>query len=499
MESTRAGLYVRQSLKRDEGIDRQLRRCRSLVDARGWAEADVYSDNDTSATKARNADTQWARLLADAEAGRIDVVVAVNLDRLARSVHDILTLSATGVGIATLEGDLDTTTADGKFRAQLLASLAEFETSRKRERQERANADRAARGRPNPGRRRYGMQPDGRTPVPDEAAIVRRIYDAVADGRSLGSIVRELQAESVPPGTASSWSNRQVRNIAMNPAYRGAVIHRGVAYDSDHVAPIVDREVWDKVQTVLNDPTRRTTPGNSPKHLLSSIATCATCGATLFYRNAYICRASAAHCYMVEEQADAAVREGVATAVLEIGEIQRSAGGGNHSVLVAEHARLTRALTATAEDRDMGILPHDVARERLRTLTSDRTAIEAELQAVRAAQAADAMLVDLLQDLLGDARTISVADVDAIRVAILDRYDALDFDRKREAIRGLVTVKIHKGRAPDRIVVTTNFDRAAPVDPEADLTSVLSGMTGEGESRGPGRSPRRAPREGREA
>ena len=64
----------------------------ALVQARGWVDAGTYVDSDVSASKDRGEGTGWHRLLADARAGKIDAVVAVDLDRLLRSTRDLNTL-----------------------------------------------------------------------------------------------------------------------------------------------------------------------------------------------------------------------------------------------------------------------------------------------------------------------------------------------------------------------------------------------------------------------
>ncbi|MEO7017318.1 MAG: recombinase family protein, partial [Leifsonia sp.] len=178
----RVALYFRQSLDVQEGIDRQRARCRALAEARGWSIFDEYTDNDTSATKARGQGTAWARMLADAAAQKFDVVVAVDLDRLLRTVRDLLTLTETGAKVLTVDGEIDLTTADGEFRATMLAGIARFEARRKGERQKRANAARAAAGKRSGGRRPFGYDSDGFTVRESEAEAVRDGYSALLAG-----------------------------------------------------------------------------------------------------------------------------------------------------------------------------------------------------------------------------------------------------------------------------------------------------------------------------
>lgn len=140
----RAALYLRQSKSDDEGIERQTERTAALATARGWHVADTFVDNDVSASKTRGKDTAWGRMLAASD--ELDVVIGVDLDRVVRSTRDLNTLIDHGLALVTLDGEIDLTTADGEFRASMLASIARFEVRRKGERQTRANSQRAAKG-----------------------------------------------------------------------------------------------------------------------------------------------------------------------------------------------------------------------------------------------------------------------------------------------------------------------------------------------------------------
>lgn len=206
---------MRQSLDRDnrqEGIDRQRERTRALAESRGWPVVEEYIDNDVSASKPRGAGTAWHRLIGDAKSGRIDVVIAVDQDRLLRGLRDLVTLLDLGVRIATVDGELDLTTADGEFRATLSAGLARFEVRRKSERQRRANEHGRKLGVPPGGRRAFGYTPlaagaksmratrlgadgleypaYGHEPLEPEASAVRRGYELLLAGSSIRAIAR---------------------------------------------------------------------------------------------------------------------------------------------------------------------------------------------------------------------------------------------------------------------------------------------------------------------
>src|SRR5262245_18603406 len=81
-----AAIYCRISSDRSGdglGVARQEELCRTLAADRGWPVAEVYTDNDRSAYS-RKKRPEYERMLGDVEAGLVDAVVCVDLDRLTR-------------------------------------------------------------------------------------------------------------------------------------------------------------------------------------------------------------------------------------------------------------------------------------------------------------------------------------------------------------------------------------------------------------------------------
>src|SRR5690625_7404151 len=79
--SLRVAIYARQSVEEPQGILQQLEDCRVEAQRRGWTVIDTYPDDDVSGTKARGEKTQWARMLADFDAGKFEAVLANDVDR----------------------------------------------------------------------------------------------------------------------------------------------------------------------------------------------------------------------------------------------------------------------------------------------------------------------------------------------------------------------------------------------------------------------------------
>lgn len=440
--STRAGIYVRQSLDVEEGITRQVGRCMQLLAARGWALADTYADNDTSATKARGAGTAWSRMLQDARAGRLDVVVAVNLDRLLRTQRDLLTLIETGVPVTTLEGELDLATASGEMQASVLTSMARFEARRKSERQVRANEHRARSGKFVRGRRPFGYDADGVTIRPEEAQAIREGYAAILEGVALNEIARRWNRVGLRPGqakrdgTPSSWRHDNVRTVLLNPRYRGAVRRHGeIVNESAEWEALVDADTFAEVEAILRDPRRRQGQPQT-KRLLSGIATCAVCGATVTAGGGtrpgianYRCSGSMGHFGRMADPIDDHV-VGVVTSFLA------NARGEDGSLVLP-------AILATAEGDDLAAEAEKI-RGRLARL---QAAFEAdddadEVDYLTAASTLRKRLADVDRRILERMQAAELGDLlgnpDARAV-----WDSLTVERRRRVLRALpLTIQI---------------------------------------------------------
>lgn len=275
----RAARYHRQSPTQnaEEGIDRQEPRTAALVKARGWIDAGTYVDEDVTASKERGPSTGWHRMLMNAEAGKIDVVVGVDLDRVLRTTRDLNTLIDHGLALVTVDGEIDLTTADGEFRATMLAGIARFEVRRKGERQRRAQQQRAEKGKPAKGIRPTGYALDG-TIIKDEAAIVRRIFNRFTSGDTLKGIAADLQADGITTRRGGTWSSSSVASILQNARYAGRSVYKGEDVGPATWPAIISEAQFAAVQARLDDPRRKTRGEDTArKHLGSGLYHC-SCG-----------------------------------------------------------------------------------------------------------------------------------------------------------------------------------------------------------------------------
>jgi DNA invertase Pin-like site-specific DNA recombinase len=157
-EKKRAGVYVRVST---DGQDTEMQESelKEYCARRGW-EAILYRDRGHSGAKqdrpALNA------LLSDLRKRKVDVILVWSLDRLARSLKQLLTISeecrSLGVDLVSLRQNIDTTLPAGRLTFQILGAVAEFERELLRERVKAgmAQARRAGKRIGRPALRHFG-------------------------------------------------------------------------------------------------------------------------------------------------------------------------------------------------------------------------------------------------------------------------------------------------------------------------------------------------------
>ena len=129
-KSKRAALYLRVSTD-GQTVDDQRLALEAVCDQRGWEVVEVYADNGVSGAKGRNQRPGLDALLKDASRGRFNVVLAWALDRLGRSLMDLLDtlseLDAVCVALVLHQQAIDTTTPAGRMFFQVTGAFAEFE------------------------------------------------------------------------------------------------------------------------------------------------------------------------------------------------------------------------------------------------------------------------------------------------------------------------------------------------------------------------------------
>ncbi len=291
----RAGIYCRISDDRAGqglGVQRQRDDCYALATSRGWEIVRTFTDNDVSAYSGKPR-PGYLQMLDAVRAREVDVVLAWHPDRLHRSPSELEAfidlVELHGVAVETVQaGRYDLGTPSGRYMARNLGNAARYESEHKSERVCRALEQNASAGKPH-GRRAYGWQrshdPEtgSRRDVidPAEAAVVRRIAEQIIAGQSLRGITQALNDDGICSPTGKPWAKNMVRHVVLRERNAALRIHHGQIIGEGAWEPILDRGRWEQVRAVLDDPQRRTSTSSAAVHLLSGIARCGLCGATM--------------------------------------------------------------------------------------------------------------------------------------------------------------------------------------------------------------------------
>jgi len=177
----RAAIYVRVSTDK-QTVENQVAALRQIAERRGWQVIEQYSDAGISGAKGRDGRPGLDQMLKDAQRRKFDVIMAWAIDRLGRSLIDLLgtfqTLRACGVDVYLDQQSIDTTTPAGKLIFQVCGAFAEFERNMIQQRihagLKRAVAQGKTLGRPKV-----------------DAALEKRIQAHLRGGKGIRKVARE--------------------------------------------------------------------------------------------------------------------------------------------------------------------------------------------------------------------------------------------------------------------------------------------------------------------
>ncbi|MFC4295987.1 recombinase family protein [Novosphingobium tardum] len=287
----RCAIYTRKSS--DEGLDQAFNSLDAQRDAgeayitsqaaEGWkAIATRYDDGGFSGGTMERPGLQ--RLLADVEAGLVDVVVVYKIDRLTRSLADFARIverfDARGVSFVSVTQAFNTTSSMGRLTLNVLLSFAQFEREVTGERIRDKIAASKARGMwmgglpplgydlPEPGSRKLQVNAD-------EAATVRMIFARYLAIGSVHRLASTLTDEGVVSKAHTARSGRVLGgtplgrgalfHLLRNRIYLGQIVHKDAVHDGEHDA-IVDQGLFEHVQQRLAGSATKRSP-DSPRRV----------------------------------------------------------------------------------------------------------------------------------------------------------------------------------------------------------------------------------------
>ena len=269
-----------------------------------WEFVDVYTDEGISAVSTRGREG-FNRMIEDALAGRIDLIVTKSVSRFARNTVDSLTavrkLKEHGTEVYFEKEGIYTFDSKGELLITIMSSLAQEESRSISENVTWGQRKRFADGKvtlPYSSFLGYRKGPDGLPEiVPEEAETVREIYRLFIQGKTVNWIANHLTGKGIPtPRGKSKWQTSTIESILMNEKYKGsAILQKKFTVDflskkmkvnegevpqyiveQSHPA-IIDPEQWQKVQDEM---AVRKTKGRHHNSLspFSAKLVCGDCG-----------------------------------------------------------------------------------------------------------------------------------------------------------------------------------------------------------------------------
>ena len=269
----RCAIYTRKST--EDGLEQEYNSLDAQYDActayalsqrhEGWTVVkDRYDDGGFSGGNLERPGLK--RLLADIEAGKVDIILLYKIDRLTRSLSDfakiVEILDRKGASFVAITQSFNTTTSMGRLTLNMLLSFAQFEREVTGERiRDKIYASKRKgiwMGGPVP----LGYDVIDRKLVANEveAKQVRQIMQLYLKASSVPELVDELakngshtkvqQRKDGGTRGGCDFKRGNIYHLLSNRIYRGMTVHKGEAFEGEHEA-IVAEELWDQVQAKL--------------------------------------------------------------------------------------------------------------------------------------------------------------------------------------------------------------------------------------------------------
>lgn len=305
------------SPEQEGSLENQEQHYREMITANPMYEfAGIYSDQGISGYK--EARPGFQRMMEDARAGKIDLIITKSISRFARNTVTVLKsareLKGMGVGIFFELQNINTLSGEGELMLTILSAFAQAESEGASENAKLTNLRKFKQGIPavRVGKC-YGFSQDANGEIvldAGQAFVVRKMYGLAADGVWVGRITEYLNKRGYRTASGNCWLVSDVSRILHSEIYKGAVMmqktyldadrvrHKNTGqrdrwYVADHHPAIVSGELWDKVQEMLaarneqrkkKKPERKRNGDSHNTYPLSGKLFCPECGALLHHK-----------------------------------------------------------------------------------------------------------------------------------------------------------------------------------------------------------------------
>ena len=252
-----AGIYIRVSTfdQAREGfsLGEQEERLKEFCKFKRYNIYKVYQDAGISAKNDKR--PAYQEMIEDVKKGNINVIVALKLDRLTRSVYDIEKLmkfvNDYECDIDCMADESNTTTSNGRMVMRIMTSVSQNEIEKCSERTKFGMAGAIKNGH-IPNRTGLGFKRENKKLVPDPLTkdIIVRIFDLYLEGKSHQAIANIYNKEKVLGKT--NWYDSTIQKILSNELYKGDYVNgkrtKHPTYYENVIEPIVSKEKWESCQ-----------------------------------------------------------------------------------------------------------------------------------------------------------------------------------------------------------------------------------------------------------
>ena len=308
----RVAAYARVSSGKDamlHSLSAQVNHYKKLIQENNeWAFIGVYADEALTGTKESRKEFQ--QLLKDCRAGLIDMVITKSISRFARNTVTLLKtvreLKAINVDVFFEEQNIHSISGEGEMILTFLATFAQEESRSVSDNMKWRIKKDFEKGTMWGGKSCLGYKLENKQLilVPDEAEIVRMIFQLYIDGSGADTIGNILDSKGIKPNTSKRWNRASIMTILSNYNYIGDLLLQKT-YRENHLTkrkiinsgeldryivknahePIISKEVYNKVQQVRKKAAQRiNTSPYQVERIFRGMMRCGICGKAYTYR-----------------------------------------------------------------------------------------------------------------------------------------------------------------------------------------------------------------------
>jgi site-specific DNA recombinase len=458
----RAVIYTRVSMDRagnTKSVSSQEQACREHCAREGWEVADVFTDNDRSASTYSKKSRPAFEELMNALPG-YDVLVTWEASRATRDLEVYVALRAacraSGVQWSYSGKLFDLSRTDDSFSTGLDMLMAERESSQTRDRVSRAVRQQAESGKPH-GRVPFGYKREydestgaliRQVAHPEESVVITEAAERVLAGESCYGIAKDFQQRGMPLMGDKRWAPHRLSRLLRNPTYAGKRVFQGKVIGEADWDALIPPDKWEALQGIMLAPDRMKFHGTAPAWLLTGIATCGVCGSTVTRGNnrsndTYSCRMSACVARLIDP-VDALVVAAVKARLRDVNALEslNKSAGPDAADAARAIAGLELRLDSFYEQAAEGaITPQGLAKVEASLLRS----IDEQRSALRS---------------MSKPQRLTIPDP----LAVADQWESLPLLERRDFVRALTRVVIlPAGRG--RRVFDPGTVRIEPIEP----------------------------------